>query len=52
MKRCLNNLAFLLRKGARTDFVLLGRETMEGDVISLFGKEVSADIDLAHRGAG
>lgn len=56
MKRYLNNLAFLLRKGGRTfqlnwklsSFTLPGREMMEGDGISLFGKEVSADNDVAH----
>lgn len=47
MKRCLNNLAFLLRKGARIGSVLPGGEVMEGDAISVFGKEVSADVDVA-----
>lgn len=49
MRRCLSNLAFLLREGARTGFVSPGREMMEEDVISLFGKEVSANIVVAHR---
>lgn len=47
MEKCLRNLVFLLRKGARIDFILLGREVMEGDLVSLFGKEVPADIDVA-----